>query len=81
MFSLSGTMPAKHPEIMQAPCPETFNPVDLFSRERRKQRMLQVLEAFERRSWPGAHEANFIVPVSRADLRETVGGERSSARR
>ena len=74
-------MAAKHPQTMQAPCTETFSPVDLFSRERRKQRMLQFLEAFERRSWPGAHEATFIVPVSRADMRDTAGAERSSARR
>ena len=66
---------------MQAPCPETFSPADLFSRERRKQRMLQFLEAFERRSWPGAHEANFIVPVSRADMRDADLAERSSAGR
>jgi hypothetical protein len=66
---------------MQAPCPETFHPADLFSRERRKQRMLQFLQAFERRSWSGAHEANFLVPVSRADLREAATAARTSAGR
>lgn len=74
-------MAAKHPESMQAPRPETFSPADLFSRERRKQRMLQFLEAFERRSWPGAREANFLVPVSRADVREAAAAERKSPRR
>ena len=74
-------MAAKHPQTMQAPCPENFSPVDLFSRERRKQRMLQFLEAFERRSWPGAHEATFIVPVSRADLRALDAADRKPARR
>ena len=74
-------MAANDPKTMQAPCPETFSPADLFSRERRKQRMLQFLEAFERRSWPGAHEATFIVPVSRADMRDLAAADRNPARR
>ena len=74
-------MAANDPKSMQAPCPENFSPANLFSRERRKQRMLQFLETFERRSWPGAHEANFLVPVSRADVREAALAERNSARR
>ena len=74
-------MAANDPKSMQAPCPEKFSPANLFSRERRKQRMLQFLEAFERRSWPGAREANFLVPVSRADVREAARTERNPARR
>lgn len=77
---LHGTMPAKNPDPMQAPLPEKFSPANLFSRERRKQRMLRFLEAFERRSWPGASEGNFLVPVSRADRREAASDGRGSRR-
>jgi hypothetical protein len=38
-------------ETMQTPYPEqTTSPTTFFSRERRRKRMLQFLEAFERRS-------------------------------
>jgi hypothetical protein len=39
----------------------------LFSRERRRQRMLQFLEAFERRSWRCAPELPFLLPLTKAD--------------
>lgn len=55
---------------MQTPFPETRHPSTLFSRERRRQRMLQFLEAFERRSWRGANEIPYLVPLSRLDLRD-----------
>lgn len=74
-------MAANYPESMQASYSDKLSPAHLFSRERRKQRMLQFLEAFERRSWPGAREANFLVPVSRADVREAARAERNPARR
>jgi hypothetical protein len=54
---------------MQTPSPEHFHPTLLFSRERRRQRMLQFLEAFERRSWRCAPETPFVLPWSRDDLR------------
>jgi hypothetical protein len=55
---------------MQTLYPQKITPATLFSRERRKQRMLQFLETFERRSWRCAPELPFLVPVTRADLRE-----------
>ena len=55
---------------MQTPYSTTIHPVSLFSRERRRQRMIQFLEAFERRSWRCAQEFPFLLPLSRDDLRE-----------
>lgn len=54
---------------MQTAYPEHISPATLFSRERRKQRMLQFLQTFERRSWRCAPEAPFMVPVSKIDAR------------
>lgn len=54
---------------MQTAFPENLSPTTLFSRERRKQRMLQFLQAFERRSWRCASEMPFLVPVSKGDVR------------
>jgi hypothetical protein len=65
-----GTMPAIIPKTMQTPYPQHINPATLFSRERRRQRMLQFLKTFESRSWRCASEFPFLVPVSREDLRE-----------
>lgn len=65
---------------MQTLYPQKISPATLFSRERRKQRMLQFLETFERRSWRCASELPFLLPVSRADLREE-SAERAPARR
>ncbi len=50
-----------------------------FSRERRRQRMLKFLETFELRSWPVVGDTGFLVPVTRADLREPTA-EQSPAR-
>jgi hypothetical protein len=55
---------------MQTAYPEQVSPATLFSRERRRQRMLQFLQAFERRSWRCAPEAPFLVPLSKDDLRD-----------
>ncbi|WP_457795262.1 hypothetical protein [Horticoccus sp. 23ND18S-11] len=44
--------------------------MSLFSRERRRQRMIQFLETFERRSWRCAQEFPFLLPLSKDDLRE-----------
>ncbi|MES2692678.1 MAG: hypothetical protein V4773_04335 [Verrucomicrobiota bacterium] len=54
---------------MQSPSYESLTTTILFSRERRRRRMLQFLEAFERRSWPCAPEQSFMVPWSKNDLR------------
>ena len=54
---------------MQIPTPDHFSPTLLFSRERRRQRMLRFLEAFERRSWRCDPEMPFLLPWSKADLR------------
>lgn len=59
---------------MQTPSPEHFYPATLFSRERRRQRMLQFLEAFERRSWRCDPETPFLLPWSKADLRPSPFG-------
>jgi len=63
---------------MQTPFPETTKPATFFSRERRRQRMLQFLEAFERRSWRGAHESAFLLPLPKDDLRESVASGRKA---
>ena len=57
---------------MQTAYPEHITSATLFSRERRKQRMLQFLQAFERRSWRGAAEVPFLVPVSKVDVRASL---------
>jgi hypothetical protein len=57
---------------MQTAYPEQISPATLFSRERRKQRMLQFLQAFERRSWRCAPEMPFLVPVSKVDVHGPV---------
>jgi hypothetical protein len=66
---------------MQTPYSDHLNPTHLFSRERRRERMLKFLEAFERRSWRCASEIPFLVPLSKDDMREaplvTTGQRRS----
>ena len=43
--------------------------------------MLQFLETFERRSWRCQPEFPFIVPISKADVREPAfGGNSPTAR-
>ncbi len=66
---------------MQTLPPQNFSPATLFSRERRKQRMLQFLETFELRSWPVVGDTGFLVPVSRADRREPAAADRTARRR
>jgi hypothetical protein len=65
---------------MQTPYPNQVSAANLFSRERRKQRMLQFLETFESRSWRCAPEFSFLVPVAKETHREqamyTSGDER-----
>jgi hypothetical protein len=56
---------------MQTPLPESFTPATFFSRERRRQRMLKFLEAFERRSWRCAPDAPFLFPFTKSELRES----------
>lgn len=55
---------------MQTPYPNQVSAANLFSRERRKQRMLRFLEAFESRSWRCAPEFSFLVPVTKEAHRE-----------
>lgn len=54
---------------MQAPHDPSLTTAILFSRERRRRRMLEFLETFERRSWPCAPELPFLVPWSKSDSR------------
>jgi len=55
---------------MQTPFPQQPTTATFFSRERRRQRMLQFLEAFERRSWPCEPESPYLLPFSKEQLRE-----------
>jgi hypothetical protein len=59
---------------MQTPFPEQTSTTTFFSRERRRQRMLQFLEAFERRSWPGESERPYLLPFSREQLGDAAIG-------
>lgn len=56
---------------MHTTFPEQASPATLFSRERRRQRMLQFLDTFERRSWRCAAELPFLFPLAKEDLRES----------
>jgi hypothetical protein len=64
-----GTSYATLSAIMQPPISDTYSFATFFSRERRRQRMLEFLEKFERRSWPGEVESGFRFPFAREDLR------------
>lgn len=57
---------------MQTPVPEQTSVSTFFSRERRRQRMLQFLETFERRSWRCAPEVPFLFPLHKDDLRDSA---------
>ena len=59
---------------MQTPYSDLRNPTTFFSRERRKERMLKFLEAFERRSWRCAGDFPFLVPLTKEELREQPAG-------
>lgn len=65
---------------MQTLPPAKFSTATFFSRERRRQRMLKFLETFELRSWPVVGDTGFLVPVSRADLREPAAGRSPASR-
>ena len=54
---------------MQTHLSDRYSVATFFSRERRRQRMLEFLEKFERRSWPGEPETGFRFPFAREDLR------------
>jgi len=56
---------------MQTPFPEPLAPATFFSRERRRQRMLKFLEAFERRSWRCAADVPFLFPFAKSEIRES----------
>ena len=55
---------------MQTAFPNYSRATELFTRERRKQRMLHFLETFDRRSWPAAPDTPFLLPLSRVDRPE-----------
>lgn len=57
---------------MQTAFPNYSRATELFTRERRKQRMLHFLETFDRRSWPATPDTPFLLPLSRADRNETM---------
>ena len=57
---------------MQTPVYEQNSVATFFSRERRRQRMLQFLETFERRSWRCAADFAFNFPLAKDDLRESA---------
>jgi hypothetical protein len=57
---------------MQTPLPDQLTGAALFSRERRRQRMLQFLEMFERRSWRCEPELPYLLPFSKTDLRDAA---------
>jgi hypothetical protein len=57
---------------MQTPAPDHFSAAALFSRVRRRQRMLQFLEMFERRSWRCEPELPYLLPLTKSELRESV---------
>jgi len=63
---------------MQTPYSDLNHPPTFFSRERRRERMLKFLEAFETRSWRCSPEFSFLVPLPKDDLRQQpafTGGE------
>ncbi len=66
---------------MQTPFPNQVSAANLFSRERRKQRMLRFLQAFESRSWRCAAEFSFLVPVTKEAHRVQQIYPSSDARR
>ena len=55
---------------MQTPATDHLSGATLFSRERRRQRMLQFLEMFERRSWRGESELPYLLPFAKTELRD-----------
>ena len=63
-------MDAKAREPMHTAYPDQVNAATFFSRERRRQRMIQFLEAFEQRSWRCTQETPFLFPLPKDDLRE-----------
>jgi hypothetical protein len=66
---------------MQTPATNQLSAAALFSRERRRQRMLQFLEMFERRSWRCDPELPYLLPLSKSDVREDAlpAGERKAS--
>jgi hypothetical protein len=57
---------------MQTPTSDQISGAALFSRERRRQRMLQFLEMFERRSWRCEPELPYLLPFSKDQLPEAA---------
>jgi hypothetical protein len=59
---------------MQTPSTDPLYAAALFSRERRRQRMLQFLEAFDRRSWNCSPELPYLLPLVKHEFREATLG-------
>ncbi len=66
---------------MQTHLSDSYSFATFFSRERRRQRMLEFLEKFERRSWPCEPESGFKFPFAREDLRADAESAPLSASR
>jgi hypothetical protein len=64
---------------MQNPANDPVSGTTLFSRERRRQRMLQFLEKFERRSWLCEPELPYLLPVSKSELPEVAASTERKA--
>jgi hypothetical protein len=56
---------------MQTPFPHHTDPSTLFSLERRRQRMREFLEAFDRHSWRITPELPVVLPVNASARHET----------
>ena len=66
---------------MQTPYSTPITTGTFFSRERRRQRMRQFLEAFERRSRRCAQDFPFLLPLPKDDLRQPVLARIDDSRR
>lgn len=66
----SGTTDANARMTMPTPYPEQINPATFFSRERRRQRMRQFLDSFERVPRRPETEIPFLLPLVKTDDRE-----------
>ncbi len=55
---------------MQTPFPDSTPPATFFSRERRRQRILRFVEAFERRPWRCSPEVPFRFPFAKNEVKE-----------
>lgn len=57
---------------MQTPFREPTPAATFFSRERRRQRMRNFLEAFEHGAWRRPSEISFLFPFTKSEMRESA---------